>query len=88
MSTSMFWFTDTFFLIRAVGVGAGKGQANDPYKNHGRKNQIEKKSILVPLVRKNQFAGKLNVFRLSATEISIEEQETERDTVKWLNYNK
>ena len=63
-------------------MGAGKGQANGPYKNHGRKKkQIEKKKSIFSY-KKTNWRGKLNVYRLSAAEISIEEQETERDTVK------
>lgn len=62
-------------------VGAGKGQANGPYKNHGRKKtDWKKKSIFSH--KKTNWREKLNVYRLSAAEISIEEQETERDSVK------
>lgn len=40
---------------------------------------------MAPLVQKTNWRGKLNVYRLSVAEISIEGQETERDTVKKLN---
>ena len=63
-------------------VGAGKGQANGPYKNHGRKKTDRKKKKSIFSHKKTNWRGKLNVYRLSAAEISIEEQETERDSVK------